>query len=237
MTSSLSLPIAMKKLIILLLILQFPWPAACSPPTVGGKPQKVKDVTRTKVESIRVEPWVEGLEVPWSLIFLPDGRALVSERPGRIRLIRDGKLQLEPYATLDVATVGEGGLMGLAVHPEFLKQPFIYAMTTYRQGRDLHNRVVRLRDHGDSGTVERVILDDLPGAVVHDGDRIKFGLEGMLYITIGEQFHRERAQDIHNLAGKILRVTPEGKVPPDNPFGNPIWSYGNRNPEGLAWDP
>jgi glucose/arabinose dehydrogenase len=227
----------MKKLIAVLLIFLFPWPAACSPPKVGGKPQKVKDVIRTKVEGIRIEPWVQGLEVPWSLIFLPDGRALVSERPGRIRLIREGKLQSKPYATFDVAAVGEGGLLGLAAHPEFPGQPFIYAMYTYRQGKDLHNRVVRLRDHGDSGTMGRVILDDLPGAGVHDGGRIKFGPDGMLYIAIGEQFHRERAQDPHILAGKILRVTPEGEVPPDNPFGNPVWSYGNRNPQGLAWDP
>jgi quinoprotein glucose dehydrogenase len=226
-----------KRLIFFLIALLSPWPAACSPPQVGEQPQRVEDEIKTEVSDIRVEPWVEGLEVPWSLVFLPDGRALVSERPGRIRLIRNGELQPEPYATIEVAATGEGGLMGLAVHPDFSEQPFIYAMHTYRDGRGLHNRVVRLRDQGQAGVVEGVILDDLPGARVHNGGRIAFGPDHLLYIATGEQFQGDRAQDLDILAGKILRVTPEGDVPPDNPFGTPVLSSGHRNPQGLAWEP
>jgi glucose/arabinose dehydrogenase len=227
----------MKKLIVFLIVLLFPLPAACSPPKVGEQPQTVEDAIKTEVEAIRVESWVEGLEVPWSLVFLPDGRALVSERPGRVRLIRDGKLRPEPYAILEVAATGEGGLMGLAVHPAFPGQPFIYAMYTYRHEGGLRNRVVRLRDQGEAGTIESVILDDLPGARVHNGGRIAFGPDGLLYVATGEQFKGERAQDLAIPAGKILRVTPEGKVPPGNPFGTSVYSFGHRNPQGLAWEP
>jgi quinoprotein glucose dehydrogenase len=127
--------------------------------------------------------------------------------------------------------------MGLAVHPDFPEQPYIYAMHTYRDERGLRNRVVRLRDQGNAGVIEGVILDDLPGARVHNGGRIAFGPDRLLYVTTGEQFKGDRAQDLATLAGKILRVTPEGKVPPDNPFGTPVASYGHRNPQGLAWEP
>ncbi len=189
-------------------------------------------------DSVKTEVWVEGLEIPWSLVFLPDNRALVSERPGRIRLIKNGVLQKKPYAVIDVAHAGEGGLMGIAVHPDFHKKPFIYAMHTYRKEKSLHNRVIRLRDMGEYGRFDRVIIDNIPGGRFHNGGRIAFGPDGMLYITTGEIFDAFLAQDIRSLGGKILRITPEGEVPPDNPFkGSPVYSYGHRNPQGLAWHP
>ncbi len=187
---------------------------------------------------LKVEVWVNGLEVPWSLLFLDDKRALVSERPGRIRLIREGKLLDTPYAVLDVEAIGEGGLMGLAKHPRFPHEPHLYAMYTYREGERIGNRVVRLRDEGERGVVEGVIVDGIPGARFHNGGRIAFGPDGMLYITTGEIFQGELAQDLTSLGGKILRVTPEGDIPSDNPFpGSPIYSLGHRNPQGLAWHP
>jgi quinoprotein glucose dehydrogenase len=127
--------------------------------------------------------------------------------------------------------------MGLAVHPRFSEQPYIYAMYTYRAAGGLHNRVVRLRDRGNAGTVEGTILDGLPGARLHNGGRLEFGPDGMLYVTVGEQFQGERAQDRDLPAGKILRLTPEGEIPEDNPFGTAVYSYGHRNPQGLAWEP
>jgi glucose/arabinose dehydrogenase len=227
----------MKKLLVICAVFLFPWPAACSTPEVGDRPQDVEDVFMADVEAIRVEPWVEGLEVPWSLVFLPDGRALVSERPGRIRLIRQGELMASPYAVLEVAAGGEGGLMGLAVHPDFPDQPYIYAMHTSEGEGGLRNRVVRLTDHGDTGAVDSVVLDDLPGSRLHNGGRLGFGPDGMLYVTVGEQFEGERAQQLDIKAGKILRVTPEGEAVPGNPFGTEVYSYGHRNPQGLAWEP
>ena len=206
-------------------------------PEVGEVPQDVETRFIGEPKDLRAESWVEGLVAPWSLKFLPDGRALVSERPGRIRLIRDGELVEEPYLQLDAAAIGEGGLMGLAVHPDFPDSPYIYAMYTYRDG-GLFNRVERFRDQGTSAVSDRVIIDQIPGSRYHDGGRLAFGPDGTLYATIGENFQAERAQDRDILSGSILRVAPDGSIPEDNPFpGSPIWSYGHRNPQGLAWHP
>ncbi|MEO0212626.1 MAG: PQQ-dependent sugar dehydrogenase, partial [candidate division WOR-3 bacterium] len=199
----------------------------------------VEDVYLSDVPGVEVSVWVENLEIPWSLVFLPDGRALVSERPGRIRIIENGKLLPEPYMKIDVKHIGEGGLMGLAVHPNFPKEPFIYAMHTYetKDGK-IFNRVIRIRDKGKYGIFDKVIIDSIPGAKFHNGGRIKFGPDGMLYITTGDIFRGELAQNLKSLNGKILRLTPDGGIPKDNPFPNsPIYSYGHRNPQGLAWYP
>jgi len=211
---------------------------AVSRPVVGETPQKMKDRFVADGVGVRVEVWIEKLEIPWSLVFLRGGRALVSERPGRIRLVKDGKLLSQPYAEVEVAYNGEGGLMGLALHPEFSIKPYVYAMHTYRKEGKLFNRVVRFRDTGDRGIFDSVIIDRISGGRLHDGGRIAFGPDGMLYITTGETFRRELAQDLQSLAGKILKLTPEGGIPVDNPFnGSPIYSYGHRNPQGLSWHP
>lgn len=193
-------------------------------------------------DGVRVEVWAEGLDVPWSLLFLPgsgsDGRALVSERKGVIRLIKNGKLQGTPYAVLDVASIGEGGLMGLAAGPALLAKPFIYAMHTYKKNGKLYNRVIRLKDEGNTGRFDKIIVDNIPGGTNHDGGRITFGPDGLLYITTGETFKSELAQDLSSLGGKILRIDPEGGIPSDNPFkGSPVYSYGHRNPQGISWQP
>ena len=227
---------------------------ASDDPVQGPPPQQVTDSYVPDPPGYRAVPWVEGLEVPWSLVFLGNGSALVSERPGRIRLIRDGVLQPEPYAAfrategaansltdfvIGLVTGGEGGLMGLAVHPRFPEQPFIYAMHTYRDADGgTANRVVRLRDEGDRARVDRVIIDGIPGSRFHNGGGLAFGPDGMLYVTTGDASKPGIAQDLASLGGKILRLTPEGGVPEDNPFpGSPVYSYGHRNPQGLAWHP
>ena len=237
---------------IVLMALVSPAATLAVEPIVGPKPQTVDDVFIPAPIDIGVENWIIGLEAPWSLVFLPDGRALVSERPGRVRLIRDGQLAPEPYAVfettrgasgvgdffLNLFARGEGGLMGLAVHPDFPKAPYIYAMYTWRGQSGVRNRIVRLRDHGDYGTFDKIILGGVPGALFHNGGRIAFGPDGMLYATTGEIFERRMAQDLKALGGKILRVDPEGNIPADNPFpGSPVWSYGHRNSQGLAWHP
>ena len=222
-------------LCILLLIHLFSVTASCTQKS-GGKAQNVEDVFLPDGDNVTVEVWVENLEVPWSLVFLPDGRALVSERPGRIRLIHDGKLLEKPYVSVDAARVGEAGLMGIAVHPEFPLEPYIYAMYTYRKGGNILNRVARFRDRGHTGSFDRVIIDNIPGARFHDGGRIAFGPDGMLYVTTGENFNADLAQNLSSLAGKILRITPAGNIPEDNPFkDSPVYSYGHRNPQGIAW--
>ncbi len=224
--------------LIIIIIIIFGWSylASCSQ-IVGKIPQSVKDIELMDGDSVRVEAWVENLEIPWSLVFLSDKKALVSERAGRIRLITDGVLMKEPYTELNVAHIGEGGLMGLAVHPDFPRRPYVYAMYTYRDRGDVYNRIVRLKDKGDRGVFDRIIFDRIPGGRFHNGGRITFGPDGMLYITTGETFNAEIAQDIHSYGGKILRITPDGEIPHDNPFPeSPVYSYGHRNPQGLSWD-
>ena len=186
------------------------------------------------------------------MIFLPDGRALVSERPGRIRLIRNSHLEQSPYAVfettrgasgagdffLNLFARGEGGLMGLAVHPKFPTEPYIYAMYTWRGARGVRNRIVRLVDRGTHGVFDKIVLGGVPGALFHNGGRIAFGPDGMLYATTGEIFEVHMAQELKAFGGKVLRNDPGGGIPSDNPFPNsPVWSYGHRNPQGLAWHP
>ncbi len=208
-------------------------------PMVGNPPQQVEDSFISEPDDYRVDVWVEGLEIPWSLVFLNQERALVSERGGRVRLISRGILADEPYKVIQEAEhTGEGGLMGLAKHPDYPEQPYLYAMYTYnRQGR-LYNRVSRYKDTGTTLEFDLVIVDSIPGHRVHNGGRIAFGPDRMLYVCTGDIWQAEIAQDTDNLGGKILRFTPDGDIPADNPFkGSPVYSMGHRNPQGLAWHP
>lgn len=211
---------------------------AAADPVRGPRPQPFADERVAVPSGIAVETWVEGLEAPWSLVFLPDGRAMVSERPGRIRLVRQGRLAADPVITLDVRQGGEGGLMGLALDPGFPGRPYLYAMHTHAAGGEVGNRVVRLAVEGDRARFDRVILEGVPGARFHNGGRIAFGPDGMLYVGTGEIFDAARAQVPVDLGGKILRVTPDGAVPGDNPDPrSPVWSLGHRNVQGLAFHP
>jgi glucose/arabinose dehydrogenase len=186
----------------------------------------------------KVEVIATRLEVPWALAFAPDGRLFVTERPGRIRVVRDGRLRPEPIAALPVAAVGEGGLMGLALDPAFAETGHLYVCHTASKRGTLINRVVRLTLGDGTAGNARVLLDDLPGASIHDGCRIKFGPDGKLYVTAGDAAEPRLAQRRDSLAGKILRLNADGTVPADNPFpGSPVYSLGHRNPQGLAWDP
>ena len=207
-------------------------------PVVGSVPQKTEDVYVPDPQDFIAETFAENLEIPWELVFLPDGRALVTERPGRIRLIRNGKLLDEPYATIDAASVGEGGLMGLALDPDYPRSPYLYIMYTYRDGGKLFNKVERLRDTGSTAVSDKVVIEKIPGARVHNGGRIAFGPDKMLYVCTGDARQPETAQNLGSLGGKILRLTPDGAVPGDNPFEkSPVYAYGLRNPQGLAWEP
>jgi glucose/arabinose dehydrogenase len=187
-----------------------------------------------------VQTWISGLDTPWAIDFAPDGRTFLTERPGRIRIVKNGQLQAEPWITLDVAEVGESGLLGLALDPQFAQNHLVYVAYTYRAaGGRLQNRLVRLRDdpQSDKGSMDKVLLDGPLGASNHDGGRVKFGPDGKLYWTMGDAQNGNLAQDASSLNGKILRINPDGTIPSDNPFKSAVYSYGHRNPQGLAWQP
>ncbi|MBD1848065.1 PQQ-dependent sugar dehydrogenase [Cyanobacteria bacterium FACHB-63] len=189
--------------------------------------------------NVQVEEVVRGLDVPWGIAFLPNNEMLVTERPGRVRLVRNNQLQPQPVATLSVtARGGEGGLLGIAAHPQFATNRLFYLYyTTDQDGRPV-NRVERWRlsENGQQAQRDRLILDNIPVAAFHNGGRLRFGPDGMLYIGTGDAREPGSSQDADSLAGKILRVTPEGEVPSDNPTpGNPAFISGLRNTQGFDW--
>lgn len=193
--------------------------------------------------SFRVETAVSGLEVPWSIVWTPDGRMLFTERPGRLRVFANGRLRPEPLFTVpDVEPSGESGLMSLALHPQFATNHLLYLSYAY-SGDGKRVRVVRYRESGNGLTDRKVIIEDIPAAQFHAGCRLRFGPEGKLYITTGDATERELGQRLDSLAGKTLRLDDDGVVPEDNPFvaqknARPeIWSYGHRNSQGLDWQP
>jgi len=181
----------------------------------------------------------QGLEIPWSTIFPAENRILVSERTGAIRQVVDGVLTPDPiFVFEEVRARDEAGLMSLTLHPAYAENASLYACyTTSGNGSSMITRVARLIDEGDTLQFERVIIDNIPAARYHAGCRIQFGPDGMLYVSTGDALNTDLPQDITSLAGKILRVTPDGKIPADNPLpDSPVYSLGHRNPQGLAWD-
>jgi aldose sugar dehydrogenase len=185
----------------------------------------------------RVETVLTGLEIPWSLNFAPDGRVFVTERPGRVRIVgASGSSELA--LSLDgVFTQGEAGLLGLALDPEFAQNRFVYLYYSASVSGRAVNRIVRYREV-DSRLGERVVLlDNIPASTIHDGGRLRFGPDGLLYASAGDAADANLAQDVASLAGKILRITRDGRVPPDNRFSSPVYTYGHRNPQGFDWHP
>ncbi len=196
-------------------------PSSASPVVPGSPSPEVDDAVIAS-----------GLDAPWSIVFYRD-TALVSERDtARIVEIGADRTVREVGHIEAAAPRGEGGLLGLAV-----RDPWLYAY--YTTARD--NRIERFELIGEPGGLGlgpgQLILEGLPSAQNHNGGRIAFGPDQLLYVTVGDAGDRDAAQDLDSLAGKILRLTPEGGVPADNPFeGSPVYSFGHRNPQGLAWD-
>jgi glucose/arabinose dehydrogenase len=170
-----------------------------------------------------------GLEAPWDLVFTPGGEALISERDSSRLLSIDSSGNVEELQRLPENGTGEGGLLGIALSPNYESDGYIYAYYT----TDTDNRVTRFR----LGEDPEPILTGIPVLTYHNGGRIAFGPDGNLYVGTGDAGDTSNSQDLNSLGGKILRVTPDGDVPADNPFSNsPIYSYGHRNVQGLAWD-
>lgn len=198
-------------------------------------------ITKTQTEEFpyEVEVVASGLNVPWALAMDKQGDIYFTERNGTIRVIENGKLYEEPLYTFEApfSNVGEGGLMGIALDDNFAENNYIYVMYTYRDQGRLYNQVARLKKTDHTLLFDQTLIDRIPAARTHNGGRIKVGPDQKLYITTGDAEASELAQDLKSLAGKILRINLDGSIPEDNPIaGSPIYSYGFRNPQGLAWD-
>lgn len=177
---------------------------------------------------------VEGLEVPWGIAFLPDGSALIAERDVAAiqHLTPAGKIS-EVGQVGGVSPTSEGGLLGLAVSPDFETDQTVFAYYT----TDQDNRVVSMTFENDRLGKPEPIITEIPRGEIHDGGRLAFGPDGKLYVTTGETGNGELAQDPDSLGGKILRLNPDGSIPDDNPDPqSPVWTLGHRNVQGIVWD-
>lgn len=213
---------------------------ACSP---SGLAENALILTESGDVKFRVETVASGLEVPWAFAWLPNGDMLVTERPGRVRIIEKGKLRTEPvFVVPDVEPSSESGLMDISLHPEYAKNKFVYLAYAYaRDGK--RDKVVRYKFDNNKLIEPKIIIEDMPSAPNHAGMRARFGPDKKLYITVGDATDWDLAQDNMSLAGKTLRLNDDGTVPSDNPFVGKdgyraeIFSTGHRNAQGLAWQP
>jgi glucose/arabinose dehydrogenase len=225
----------------LLIVAQVAQPQQCSRrPQAPIDPDIPVTNTFTTAEGLRlgVQTIVTNVEIPWSLAFAPDGRLFFTERPGRVRIVQNGQLVTEPALVLsDVRHEGEGGLLGIAIHPNFASNHLVFLLYTANAAEGPVNRLVRYRESGNTLIERAVLLERMSASGIHDGGRLRFGPDGKLYLTMGDAANTSLSQSLSSLNGKILRLNDNGSAAETNPFGNEIWTYGHRNPQGLDWNP
>lgn len=212
--------------------------------------------TKFKQTAFKQTTVVEGLERPWSMAWLPDGTMLVTEKAGRLRLIREGQLLPTPIAGLpEVMSSGQGGLMDVSLHPQFTQNQLIYLTYAHGQKNANRTRLVRAKLNGDNTLRDLKVIFEVSQEKSdgqHFGSRMAWLPDGTLLLAIGDggnppvelagELIRKQAQNLRSHLGKIVRLNPDGSVPPDNPFVNnknadpKVWSYGHRNIQGLVYD-
>lgn len=200
-------------------------------------PQSTLSVTPTATPLLVSDKEVvlENLSVPWDIALTPDGTLLVTERKGNLVIMT--KQDSRKIAVEGVHEIGEGGLLGIALHPNFAENHWLYLyMTTRRSGRNF-NIVNRYVFENNRLSQMKTVVGNIPAGNNHNGGRMRFGPDGYLYIGTGEGGVSNRSRSLSSLGGKILRITDDGKIPENNPFEtSPLYSYGHRNVQGLAWD-
>lgn len=175
------------------------------------------------------------LKIPWEIVFLPDNSMLVTERPGTLLRIDTEKQVIQEIE--GVRHIGEGGLLGMTIHPDFTRNGWLYLYSTTTNSSGVLTNIIERYTFKNNKLMQRkTILEGIAGSSNHDGGRIAFGPDGYLYITTGDAENPNSAQDENSLNGKILRVKDDGTIPVDNPFKNAVYSLGHRNPQGIAWD-
>ncbi|KEQ56235.1 quinoprotein glucose dehydrogenase [Marine Group I thaumarchaeote SCGC AAA799-E16] len=182
---------------------------------------------------VKVDVVADNLKVPWAIDFASDGRMFFTERVGNVNVIENG--EVNQIMSLGVGG-GEGGMLGIALDPNFDENHYIYIYYTYNEFLGIKNRLVQYSESNNVLTEEKVLIEGIPGAPYHDGGRIKFGPDGMLYVTTGDAVQPDLSQDLNSVAGKILRINSDGSIPDGNPFDSAVYSIGHRNPQGIAWD-
>ncbi len=208
---------------------------------------RAQTVLRSIKASYRVVTLTQDLEQPWGMAFLPDGRLLITERPGRLRVFANGRLERAPIGGLPrVQASGQGGLLDICLHPGFAENRTLY-LSYAGPGEGGSATVLARAEFRDGGGLRNVqpIFEALPrtSGGLHFGSRIVFDRAGLIYVTAGERYQMQRAQRLDDLGGKVVRLRDDGSVPSDNPFVGragvrpEIFSYGHRNPQGMAMHP
>ena len=204
-----------------------------SPPSLKAAGFRVREFP------YQIQVIADNLYVPWAIAISDEDKLYFTERSGAVRVIEEGRLLSEPLITFGPPFISqsEGGLMGIVLDPDFLQNRYLYVMHSYRENAQIYNRVVRLVEQNNKAEMDKVLLDSIPGGRIHNGGRLKLGPDQKLYITAGDAAVPALAQDVTSMAGKILRIERDGSIPEDNPIsGSPIYSFGHRNPQGLAWN-
>jgi len=194
-------------------------------------------VPTSNSESASVIILAENLDKPRA-IAISDDRIFVTEKDGSIRVIQDNSLLESPLATFRSANVFDGGLLGIALHPDFSNNHYIYVFLTYEEDGNLWNKILQITESENKLQDVEIIFDKIPGSSFTNGGFLKFGPDEKLYVgtgTISDSSHLP--QDLDSLSGKILRLNDDGTIPNDNPFSDsPVYSLGHRNPQGMTWD-
>ncbi|MEP6512922.1 MAG: PQQ-dependent sugar dehydrogenase [Parafilimonas sp.] len=199
-----------------------------------------KDVKQNSVDlpsGITAKVLVHNLSYPWEILWGPDNFIWFTERPGKISRVNPANGSVTPLLQIsEVKSRGEGGLLGMALHPDFTHHPYIYAAYDYEKDGDYKEKIVRYTYNGKKLINPIILLDNINAGGIHNGCRLLISSDLKLFITTGETGNQSYAQNINAVNGKILRINLDGTIPADNPFpNNPVWSYGHRNAQGLVF--